>query len=50
MGEDLLRYSNKIESTNLRQCPQLTNKAYLSDTTVRNMYESFTHKMVAKTS
>jgi len=33
MGEDLFRYSNKIESSDLSQCPydhQLTNKAYLS--------------------
>jgi len=38
-------------SSDLRQCPydyQLTNKAYLS--TVRNIYESFTHRMAAKTS
>jgi len=28
----------------------LTNKAYLSNITVRNIYESFTHKMAAKTS
>ena len=26
-----------------------TNTAYLSDITVRNIYESFTHKMAAKT-
>jgi len=53
MGEDLLRYSNKIESIVLRQCPYdhwLTNKAYLSGITVRNIYESFTHKMAEKTS
>jgi len=51
MGEDLFRYSNKIESSDLRQCRydhQLTNKAYLSGNTVRNIYESFTHKMAAK--
>jgi len=51
MGEDLLRYSNKIESTDLRQYPYdhyLTNKAYLSDITVRNIYESFTHKMAGE--
>ena len=28
----------------------LTNKAYLSDVTVTNISESFTHKMAAKTS
>ena len=52
MGEDLLHYSNKIESSGLRQChcDQLTNKAYLSGITVRNIYESFTHKMAAKAS
>jgi len=53
MGEDLLRYSNKIESSDLRQCLHdhyLTNKAYLRGITVRNIYESFTHKMAAKAS
>jgi len=53
MGEDLLRYSNKIESSVLRQClydHELTNKAYLSGITVRNIYESLTHKMAAETS
>ena len=53
MGEDLLRYSNRIESSDLRQCPRdqyLINKAYLSCVTVRNIYESFTNKMAAKTS
>ena len=53
MGEDLLRYSNKMESSDPRQCfydHQLTNKAYLSGITVRNIYESLTHKMAAKTS
>jgi len=49
-GEYILRYSNKIESTDLRQCPYVINKAYLSDILVRNIYESFTHKMAAKTS
>jgi len=53
-GEDLLRHSNKIESTDLRQCLYnhwLTNKACLNDiTSVRNIYESFTYKMAAKTS
>jgi len=51
MGEDLLRYSNKIESIDLRQCPyDHAKKAYLSGITVRNIYESFTHKMAAKAS
>ena len=53
MSEDLLRYSNKIESTYLRQCRydhRLIYKAYLSEITVRNMSECFTHKMAAKTS
>ena len=49
MDEDLLRYSNKIESRDLRQCPyDHAKKAYLSGITVRNIYESFTHKMAAK--
>jgi len=53
MLEDLLRYSNKIESSDLRQCPYdhyLANQAYLSGITVRNIYESFTPKMAAKAS
>ena len=53
MGDDLLRYSNKIESSDLRQCPcdhSLTSKAYLGGITVRNIYESFTHKITTKTS
>ena len=29
---------------------KLTNTAYLSDIAVRNIYESFTHKMAAKSS
>ena len=53
--EGLLRYSNKFESSDLRQCPYdhlLTNKAYKnkSDVTVTDISETFTHKMVAKTS
>jgi len=36
MGEDLLRYSNKIESSDLRQCPyDHAKKAYLSGITVK---------------
>jgi len=55
MDEDLLRYSNKIESTDLRQWPYVINwltkrRPILSDITVRNICESFTHKMAAKTS
>jgi len=53
MGEDLLRHSTTTEPSDLRQCPydhKLTNKAYLSGVTVRNIYGSFTHKMAAKTS
>jgi len=40
MGEDLLRYSNKIVSTDLRQYPYdhyLTNKAYLSDISKKHL-------------
>jgi len=53
MDEDLLRYSNKIESTDLRQWPYVINwltkrRPILSDITVRNICESFTHKMAAK--
>jgi len=50
-GEDLSCYSNKIESVGLRKCPYdqwLTNKAYLSTTTVANISQSFTYKMAAK--
>ena len=44
-------YSNKTESVILRKCPYdhwLTNKAYLSTITVRNISQSFTYKMAAK--
>ena len=43
----------KIEPVRLRKCLydyQLTGKAYLSDVTVTNIYESFAHRMAAKTS
>jgi len=57
MGEDLLRklFKSKIKSSDLRECHcpydhKLTNKAYLSGITVRNIYESLTHNMAAKTS
>jgi len=52
-GEDLVFYSNNIDSDGLRKWPYnhwLTNKAYLSDITVTNIFPSFTHKMVAKNS
>jgi len=42
-GEDLSRYSNKIELVSLRKCPYdhwLTNEAYLSAITVTNIYQS----------
>ena len=51
MGENLLRYSTKIESNDLTQCPydhKLTNNAYLSGITVRNIHESLTHKKATK--
>jgi len=41
----------KNESVGLRKCPYdhwLTNKAYLSTTTVTDIYQSFTYKMSAK--
>jgi len=49
--EYLVCYSNHIESVGLRKRRydhQLTNKAYLSDITERNISPSFTHKMAAK--
>jgi len=39
-GDDLVCYSNKIESVCLQKCPydhHLTNKAYSSDITVTNL-------------
>ena len=44
MVEDLLCYSNKIESFSLRKCPYdhwLTNKEHLSTITVTNISQSF---------
>jgi len=44
MLEDLLCYSNKIESFSLRKCPYdhwLTNKEHLSTITVTNISQSF---------
>ena len=52
-GKDVWCYSDEMESVNLRKCPydhQLTNKAYLSATTVASIFHSFTYKMAAKTS
>jgi len=51
MGEDLVHCSNEIESSDPSQCPcdhQLADKAYLSGMTVRNIHESFTHKIAAE--
>jgi len=53
IGEDLPCYSNKIYTVSLRKCPRdhyTNDKAYLSDSRVTNISESFTHKMAAKTS
>jgi len=50
--EDLWSYSCK-NCISLRNCPYdhwLTDKSYLSDVTVTNISESFTHKMAVKTS
>jgi len=50
-GEALSCYSNKTESVSLRKCPYdhwLTDKAYLSAITVRNISRSFTYKMAAE--
>ena len=44
MGKDLLPYSNKIESSDLRKCPHdhyLINKAYISGVTVRTFMRVF---------
>ena len=46
-------YLNKIWSVGLWKCLYdhcLANKAYFSAITVKNIYESFTHKMAAKAS
>jgi len=53
MGEDLSRYLNTIQSVDLLKCPYvhwLANKAYFSEITVKNISQSFTHKMAAKAS
>ena len=50
-GEALSCYSNKTESVSLRKCPYdhwLTDKAYLSAITARNISRSFTYKMAAE--
>jgi len=52
-GADLSRYLNNIQSVGLRKClydHYLANKAYFSAITVKNIYDSFTHKMAAKAS
>ena len=51
-GDDLWSCSHKIESVNLRKCPYdhwLTNKVYLSASTVTSIFRSFTYKTAAKT-
>ena len=50
-GEDLSCYLHNIRSGGLWKCMydnQLANKAYFSDITVKNIFQSFTHKMAAK--
>ena len=50
-GEDLSCYLHNIWSGGLWKCMydnQLANKAYFSDITVKNIFQSFTHKMAAK--
>jgi len=47
-GEDLSRYSDKIQTVCLRKKP--TNKANLIDITVASISQSFTHEMAPKTS
>jgi len=50
-GEELSCYLNKIPSVGLWKClyvHYLANEAYFSAITVKNIYESFTHKMAAK--
>ena len=47
-GENLSRYSNKIESVSLRKCPydhRLVNEAYLSAITATNISRSLTYKV-----
>ena len=47
-GENLSRYSNKIESVSLRKCPhdhRLVNEAYLSAITATNISRSLTYKL-----
>jgi len=53
IGERLPCYSNKIYLVSLRKCPcdhKPTDKAYISDSRVKSISKSFTHKMAAKTS
>jgi len=46
--EDLMRYSNQIESVGLRKCPYyhyLTEKATSTDVRITNISQSLPHKM-----
>jgi len=52
-GEKLCCHLNTLQSVCFRECSYdhwLANKAYLSDITVVNIYDSFTSKMAAKIS
>ena len=52
-GEELSCYLNNIQSVGLEKClynHYLANKAYFSAITVKNIYESITHKMATKAS
>jgi len=52
-GADRWSYLHKIELVSFWKYPYdyyLTDKVYLSEVTVTNIYESFTHKLAAKTS
>jgi len=50
-GEDLSCYFNIIPSVGLYKCVyDLANKAHISNITVKNIYQSFTHKMATKAS
>jgi len=47
-GEDLSRYSNKIESVSLRRCPYyryLIEKVTPTDIRITNISQSLPHKM-----
>ena len=50
-GEDLSCYLYNIRPVGLWKClydHELANKAYFSDIIMKNIYQSFTHKMAAK--